>query len=285
MGALSHVEHRVIQLLNMNGRLLDLVRTGYRFGERNIRNKLGLHDSEEVLSADAQKFWDGVSSSDRDAGKAHWRGNGVFANDDERWYAVGRNNLHKFNRLAGEDWLRQRHASVVEWGCGGGANAVQFAPGAARYYGVDITAASLIECQRQMEGLELHNFVPVQFDLAEPEQVGRLIPEPCALFLSTYVFELIPSKAYGKRILQVAYQLLAPGGLAFIQVKYADCEPQSHGYRYNYERHMANMTTYRVEEFWAHAEESGLRPDVLLLEPEQPLVHDRRYAYFLLQKP
>jgi hypothetical protein len=47
---------------------------------------------------------------------------------------------------------------------------------------------------------------------------------------------------------------------------------------------MAHMTTYRIEEFWAMAVARGLRPEQVVLEPEQPLVQDRRYAYFLLRK-
>jgi hypothetical protein len=45
------------------------------------------------------------------------------------------------------------------------------------------------------------------------------------------------------------------------------------------------MTTFRIEAFWQLAERVGFRPLVVVLQPEQPLVHDERYAYFLLEAP
>jgi hypothetical protein len=249
-----------------------------------LRARLNLHDSEEKIMADSQNYWNQTSRADGERGLAHWRGQGIFAHDDERWLAIGRNHLRIFERLAGPHWLRERPARIVEWGCGGGANAVHFGPGAARYYGIDITQASLTECGRQMSAVGLNNFVPLAIEVSNPEGVEQLVNQPCHLFLSTYVFELLPSKSYGGRLLRIAHRLLEPNGLAFLQIKYSDLSSSSQGYRWNYARHTASMTTYRVEEFWNEAEKAGLQPQVLLLEPEQPLVHDRRYAYFLLQK-
>ncbi|OON69071.1 class I SAM-dependent methyltransferase [Hymenobacter sp. CRA2] len=268
----------------MANALRSLLGTGYRASQRLLHNSLGMYQSEAQLIDDAQRHWNALSTQEQEGGNAHWRGNGVFAHDDERWLAIGRHNLRIFQRLAGADWLSQPRR-IVDWGCGGGANAVHFGVDAARYYGVDITQASLAECQRQMATEGLRNYVPLLFQAAQPEHVTALIAEPCDLVLSTYVYELFPSQAYGRRVLRVMAELLATGGLAFVQIKYSDLTLNSQPYRWGYAQNMANMTTYRVEEFWELAEQCGLMPQLVVLEPQQPLVHDRRYAYFLLQKP
>lgn len=260
-----------------------LASSGYRLGQRIVRDGLGLYEDEEKIIADSQVFWTQISQREQEGGNAHWRGNGVFS--DRRWSEIGTHNLSLFQRMAGTTWLRGRAARVVDWGCGGGANAVHFGVGAAHYYGVDITQASLDECARQMHGAGLHNFVPVLIDAAKPEQARELIPSTCDLILSTYVFEAMPSKAYGERVLRLMAELLAPGALAFLQIKYSDGTLRSRPYRWNYARHMPDMTTYRVEEFWTMAEAAALEPRLLTLEPVQPLVSDRRYAYLLLRKP
>jgi len=257
--------------------------SAYRVGQRLLHNKLRLHETEVKIIADSQLYWDRVSQGN-EGGNAHWRGNGMFKNDDKRWLAIGKNNLDIFHRLAGERWLAQRPRRIIDWGAGGGANAVRFGRNAERYYAVDITQASLDECCRQMVIADIHNFTPVLIRAHEPEHVRDLIRETCDLMLSTYVYELFPSKQYGYRVLRTTNHLLATGGLAFIQIKYSDLTSKTDSYRWGYARNMANMTTYRIEEFWTGAEEIGLRPRAVILEPQQPLVQDRRYAYFLLEK-
>ncbi|MBC6990583.1 MULTISPECIES: class I SAM-dependent methyltransferase [Hymenobacter] len=262
--------------------LRSIIARAYRSSERLIRENLRIYESEDKLIADSQRYW---NSTDRDyvAGNAHWRGNGVFAGDDARWLAMGRHNLAQFARLAGPAYLRTPRR-IVDWGCGGGANAVHFAPGAARYYGVDITAASLRECHRQLQALACEAFVPVQFEADQPERTLALITEPCDLFFSTYVFELFPSKDYGKRILDIAYKLLDTNGLAFIQIKYKDQSSKSKAHRWGYAQNLPHMTTYRIEEFWQNAEQCGFTPQLVTLERQQAVELGERYAYFLLKK-
>jgi hypothetical protein len=103
------------------------------------------------------------------------------------------------------------------------------------------------------------------------------------LFLCFYVFELIPTPEYGERLLRIASRVLAPGGLALIQVKYHDgdfwSQPRGRGYRTS----VAGMTTYSVPEFWQLVGKCGLRPVSVELVPENEL--DSHYAYFLVAKP
>ena len=254
-----------------------------RVSRRLLDNYAGIYEPEDKIIADAQTFWNGLSNQGRDGGPAHWRGQSIFA-DDERWVGLGHNSLRIFKHLAGEDWLTQQPRQIVDWGCGGGSCAVHFAPGAACYYGVDITRASLEECERQTTALGLHNFQPVHFEVPYPEQVLALIPQPCELVISTYVFELLPSKEYGRRVLRTIYELLGDKGLAFIQIKYSTHKLNSMAYRWGYAKNLGNMTTYYIDEFWSLAQECGFQPQLLYLEVVQPLNNDHNFAYFLLQK-
>ena len=43
--------------------------------------------------------------------------------------------------------------------------------------------------------------------------------------------------------------------------------------------------TYPIEYFWALSRAVGFEPPAVKLQPEQPLIHDKRLAYFLLAMP
>jgi hypothetical protein len=104
----------------------------------------------------------------------------------------------------------------------------------------------------------------------------------CDVFLCVYVFELIPTPEYGVRLLTVARDLLAPGGIALIQIKYDDGRWLSRPRRRGYVGELAGMTTYQIPMFWQLAEQSGLTPVSVELVPRNEL--DERYAYFFLTK-
>jgi SAM-dependent methyltransferase len=248
-----------------------------------------VHNAEDTLlrpkgaqqiEREAQKFWS--VQSEHKGQMAHWRGAGVFS-DVDLWSALGKEHLELYERFAraeGKTSLRR----VVEWGAGGGANAVHFAPRAQEFVAVDIAADTLAECGKQVAALNgSFAFKPVLIGTSEPEAALAQIGGSCDLFLSTYVFELLPSPEYGLRVLNCARQLLEPGGLALIQIKY---RPNARvRRRARYERDFANFTSYEIEEFWSEAEKCGLLPRAITLVPDQQLVQDRNYAYFLLKKP
>ena len=70
----------------------------------------------------------------------------------------------------------------------------------------------------------LNNFRPILVGAKNPEVALAEMPGPCDLFLSTYVFELIPYPEYGVRLLKIARNMLAPAGIAVIQIKYSDAK-------------------------------------------------------------
>ncbi|MBU3751971.1 MAG: class I SAM-dependent methyltransferase, partial [Mycobacterium sp.] len=210
---------------------------------------------------------------------SHWRDGSVFRDLD--WFDVGGQHLDLFRRLARTVEAPHRFDRVIEWGCGGGANAVHFAPLADEFVAADISAASVEECRRQVNSVCDTRVREVVVDYESPESSVDSIGTGYDLLLCLYVLELVPSKAYGVRILEIAHRLLRPGGLAFVQVKYATATRSTRSMRRRYVRHLANMTTYAIDEFWSVAQDAGLEPVALALVPHNAL--DERYGYYLLR--
>jgi SAM-dependent methyltransferase len=247
-----------------------------------VRQALGSREAETKLIGDSQKYWNDLSDQSLRQ-NSHWRGVGIFT-DDSRWLALGRGHLELYDRFARALEVKHPLKRIVEWGCGGGMNAVHFGPLAEDFYGVDISPASLDECGKQMSAQGLDNFRPVLIDAADPEAALKLGKGTCDLLISTYVFELLPTPEYGLRVLRIAHELLAPKGLALIQVKYDEGSWKTRSQGWDYVKSLAWNATYRIEEFWHAAEQCGFTPQLITLLPKQPLVNDRNYAYFLLQK-
>jgi SAM-dependent methyltransferase len=243
------------------------------------RHTLGWHQSHATLVRDAQRFWDAPPPQIRDI-YSHWRSG---FSDDATWLAIGRENLEIFQTFARSAQFHMPPKRIVEWGCGGGANAVHFAPLAEAFYGVDITRASLDECERQMKSFRLTNFHPVLIEATSPRAALDQIPHDCDLFVSFYVFEVFPSPEYGMEVLKIAHELLRPGGMAIIHIKYPvglGTQSRRWGYRFG----VSSMTSYRLDDFWELSKQAGFTPHAIHLMPKQPLVQDERYAYVVLVK-
>lgn len=240
----------------------------------------GIGRSERALAAEAHAYWSSPEAG-RWESDSHWRESPAFTGGD-LWAQIGARHLTMVERAARVVGLTRPWGRVLEWGCGGGANAVHFAPCASEFVGVDVTAETLAECGRQVTAVCDTPWKPVQVDVADPEaavaQVG-----PCDLWLSYYVFELVPSREYGARLLRVAHRMLAPGGLACIQIRYSDGSWATRPKRWGYRSRVSGMTAYRIEEFWSLATECGFVPEFVELRPHDEL--DNRYAYFTLRRP
>jgi SAM-dependent methyltransferase len=242
---------------------------------------VGARQSESKISAQAQEFWN-ESSSARWKANSHWRDACEFE-DDDSWSKIGVQHLAMFRRGARMVEFDRPWGRVVEGGCGGGANAMHFAPQADQFIGVDVSTDSLDECGRQVAEACGTHFRPVLVDVSAPEDALRgLGPSSCNIFLSFYVFELIPTPEYGERLLRIAYELLSPGGLALIQIKYDVGRWRTKPRRRAYRSGVAQMTTYTIDAFWQLAARCGLKPESIELVPKNNL--GERYAYFLLSK-
>lgn len=267
--------------------LRDLIRScvrpmyrGFKSAEHVMRHSLGWVESESKLVQDAQTYWN-ESGSDGHKYTSHWRGGGAFE-DENKWLSIGRAHLQIFERFARAVDLKRPMTRIVEWGCGGGANAVHFAQHCDEFVGVDLCRETLHECGRQLERIDFQNFRPILIEAANPEAALARLPGPADLFLCTYVFELLPTADYGYRLLKIAKQTLRPGGLAMIQIKYPNHSRSTASRRWNYARNLANNVSYPLEEFWIESAKCGLQPVALSMLPKVPELHDERYAYFAL---
>jgi SAM-dependent methyltransferase len=246
-----------------------------------LLTRAGLPQSPARLQRDAARYW-ADASDDRWRNNSHWRDGSQFGGTG-LWEAAGQDHLDLYQRLrqatAGKPTSLGR---IVDWGCGGGANAVAFAPLASEITGVDVSADSVAECARQVAAASATPFTGITARMDGPEAAASRIPRPVSLFLCLYVLELVPTKEYGLRLMRIAFDLLGPGGQAFVQVKYSDgswrTRPRRRGYRW-----AIADTTWRVEEFWTVMAGTGFRPEAVVLVPRNDL--DERYAYFLLTRP
>ena len=261
-----------------------------RSAGRHLRHaflrQVGRGESERALIAANQRYWtagreEGVPFEDY----SHWLGFGPWK-DRDRWLKLGQAHFGMFERLCLVTGTRRPVRRIVEWGSGGGANAIHFIREAEEFCGVEISDASLKECQRVLSAAGYQGFVPVLIRADAPEQALTSAGTGFDFFLSTYVFETLPTRSYGERVLRVALGLLRPGGLALVQIRYDDGSSRGAQQKLDYFRHAYRFTSYRVEEFWKIAAAVGFRPEYVTLIPDwaEGFSGDL-YAYFALVKP
>ena len=171
---------------------------------------------------------------------------------------------------------------VLEWGAGGGANAVVFAPHAGEFIAVDVSQTVLEECGRQVAAVCDTTFTPVVVPVDRPEAASEMIVGQVDVFLCFYVIELLPSRQHARRVMQEAARLLRQGGLAVVQVKYQTRSRFTRSRTWAYRRGVASMTSFPIEDFWLLASESGFTPHSIKLIPRNHL--DERYAYYFLMR-
>jgi len=263
-----------------------ILRAG-RLGEDRVRQILHLNESESRLASDAQEFWT-RPPNEKNNFWWHWRGSGVYT--DQQWLAIGRKHLEMYRRWERMLGINEPLRKVVDWGTGGGANAVAFAPECETFYGVEPSADALKETKKQLAlanttTKSMAKFVPVQLNITTPEEVMNVIPRDIDLFYCLYVYEVFPSKEYGQRILELGRDMLKPGGCAYIQIKYQTDSWTTRSRRWGYKRGVASMVSYRVEEMWEMGEAIGMTPEAMHLVPKPAEVPDFRYAYYLFRKP
>lgn len=236
-----------------------------------------LPQSESRVASDAFSFWAGSDSTDGARDLSHWLGEGRWS-DQGAWTHIGQLHFEMFESLCLLANRERPVRSMVEWGPGGGANAVRFCAEAAGLYGVDISAPNLAECRRQLEIRGFDGFQPILIDTMCPEQCLQFVKSPVEFFLSTAVYQHFPSKQYGIRVTELACELLADDGVALIQIRYHDGSKRFAPKNRDYWRNVVTFTSYGISEFWQIAVESGFNPLAVSLDP------DINYAYYFLKK-
>lgn len=248
-----------------------------------VRALTGYRESEASLGQAANRFWNDFARPER-AQEAHWRGHGPFV-DDAVWLKLGRSHLELLQQVLHGQGRVLRTGRVVEWGCGGGMNAVHFARGAQCYYGVDLSPATLQECARQLAHERLGGFVPVLVDANQPRAALQVIGAPCDLFICTYVFELLPSVGHALQLLQLAWELLAPEGVALVHFRCSGAAVSSRSRPWGYEENMAHNVTFTVAGFRTACERLGFAVLGVQTVASVPELNEKNYAYVVLVKP
>lgn len=249
-------------------------------GSARVRlDRLGPSQDARRTSEQARDYWTTADAAGAWASNSHWR-EGL---GEQQWHDVGREHvalIHTFARGLG----RGEHlGTVVDWGCGGGANAVALAPFADRLVLADVAAQSVEEAAAQVRAVRDVDVRGVTIDLLDPERAAHDLAGTADTFVCLYVIELTASTADALRIVQIAEQTLRPGGLAVLQIKYRSTVRSSGHVKRGYRRNLANMTIFPIPQFWGHLEAAGLTPRLVTLVPENEL--DHHYAYFAATKP
>jgi SAM-dependent methyltransferase len=251
---------------------------------------IGIRQSDRAIERDARAYWTrhgAVDDDQRYQMNSHWRGSAI---GEDNWAAIGRRHVEMLRRMmpTGSPEQPKPRPRIIEWGCGGGANAVAFGREADQVVGIDISPASLHECQTQVDAANLGDrFTGVLADADKPEMTAATVKQDhglADLFLCLYVVELLPSKHYVERLLRIARDLLRPGGIAFFQIKYVTSDWRTRPRRWAYRLNLCATTLFEIDEFWKLAASTGLRPVAVSLVPVDELVGDERYAYFFLIK-
>lgn len=252
----------------------------------------GLAQSEEKIARQSRAYWRNAGSRSLDA-NSHAFG-GI---PEETWAAIGADALQRFESAASALRWSSPHQTVMDYGCGHGAQACAFAPNVREIIGVDIQQSALDACADRITRLNssltwqaapnidrapLTAFSPVLID--NPEDVyGQVSTGHVDAFVSFYTFELIPGQHYGERILRMAFDMLRPGGMGLVQFKYpVSWWDESRRFGYNH-RTVSGTTKYRPDEFWSMLTRVGFEPGHITVCEQDAL--DTHYAYASFVKP
>lgn len=262
----------------MSNNLNDKIYTCKEILAKTLNYFIGLiPDSKNRLNRDASNFWNGVSDDNKVKEFSHYQGLGRWSNYDA-WSNIGLQHLEMLNDLIRYVKYDKPIKNILEWGPGGGANAIHLCNKTENFYGVDISEKNLNECKRQLDIKRYRNFHPIHIDINNPEIVMEEVGLTIDFFISTAVYQHFPSKEYGIKITKLAYDLLRSSSLAILQIRYDDNTNKFKSKKNNYVKNAIYFTSYKIDEFWNITQSIGFTPLYVKLNPEV------NYAYFFLSK-
>ncbi|MCP4601916.1 MAG: class I SAM-dependent methyltransferase [Proteobacteria bacterium] len=241
-----------------------------------IEDQRNTQPYSEIVN-DARCFWDASNAISKIRELSHWQGVGPWA-DQKRWEENGQYHFSLFEQLCTISNTSRPINSMLEWGPGGGLNAVSFAREVERFCAVEISLANLEECGRQITSLGFEGFEAFLIDIERPEEIIKALIEPVDFFLCTSVFQHMPNKLYGNRVTTIAHRILKEDGLAIIHIRYDDGTEKYRPKKDNYKANVLFFTSFRIEEYWQIAKEVGFQPLSVILDPKS------NGAYYLLKK-
>jgi hypothetical protein len=237
------------------------------------------------LAKGSGMYWQMSRQDSRIQDQYHWCGVRRWSRD--RWLKYGKFHydlIVRYTQSYGgsaseEEFHRQ---TALEWGCGGGANVRLLCENFSHVYGVEVSEASLHECERKMNAFGFDNFSPVLFPSEKPEALLDMIgPEAVDVILSVAVFQHFPSKEYTQRVLTVMESLLKKDAVALIQVRYFDGSEKLRQKDSDYAKNVVYMTSFTSDEFSEQVQSAGLT--VLVSERDIDSANDC-HEYFFIEK-
>jgi 2-polyprenyl-3-methyl-5-hydroxy-6-metoxy-1,4-benzoquinol methylase len=234
-------------------------------------------EKESKLVKDAAKYWSESRSSNEKKELSHWRNTGKW--DDVNWIGQGKIHFNMFENLCVMSNVNKDNAkTMIEWGPGGGANAITFSRHFSEFIGIDISQPNLDECSKQLKASGYKYFYPIFIQAEQPKSCIDQISAPVDFFLSTAVFQHFPSKSYGIEVLNIAHKLLKDEGIALIQIRYDNLNRRFLSKKRDYSKHAITFTSYTLDEFWESCLVAGFNPMYISLNPKT------NYAYYFLKK-
>lgn len=222
-----------------------------------------MSQSKSTLQA-VTSIWNDLSEETRRQELSHWRGVGMWS-DDEKWLLIGKSSLKKLKKLnayLGKTDDSLKNMTVLEWGTGGGSNAIAFSKVAQKYYGVDISKKNLDEVVRQCKKENIKDyFVPIPLT-GEPKSILNDVKFKIDFFLSTAVFQHFPSKEYGVNVLKTVAQICKQNAFCIIQIRFDNGNPKFSAIKdiTDYQDKYLTATSYELSEFWNIAEKLNFEP-------------------------
>lgn len=218
-------------------------------------------DPRESRLKDASVFWQREKKDDLHYEKSLSHHIGARNWEEERFYAYGRKHVDLFEqalRFINAD-KPERKLQVVEWGPGGGANALAFIKQLeCDYTGVDISQENLDEAARLISANDLSGFSGIHIDINSPATVlNELGSASTDIFICTAVFPHLPDKEYAVSVSDIASSLLREGGICILHILLSDEVKSEYG-SYNKDVHRNTVFTY--EESIQFISDVGLKP-------------------------
>lgn len=209
--------------------------------------------------ADASLFWQRDKKDDLHYEKSLSHHIGARNWEEDKFYAYGEKHVALFQsaRRFISPNENERTQKVVEWGPGGGANALAFLKHfGGEYIGIDISKENLDEAARICNDTTCGSFTKCHIDIQNPEAVLEFIqPKSVDLFISTAVFPHLPDKEYAKKVIEIAAVLLKPNAVCMLHVLNSDEIKSTYG---DYNKDVHRNTVFTYEETVALISEVGL---------------------------
>lgn len=236
-------------------------------------------EASENVSSVIRQVWNELDNEELRKDNSHWRGIGRWR-DDTKWRSIGANTVQLLSECA--YFVRKppftSKLRVLEWGPGGGSNALAMNRFAERYYGVDISAKNLAECRRMLaeEGIQDY-FQPVLIE-SSLTAVDKSVDAPIDVFVSTAVFQHFPSKDYGVEVLKTVKRISSSDFMGVVQIRYDNGNEKFAPIQdiSEYEEKHITATSYQIDEFWTILRKVGFSPRYLKVSNS-----DVNYATFL----